>query len=551
MSNFNGIDLSQLTIKEQLASTGKSANTTILTYEQTLEKLKDLISDAGIKYVGQNLDNYSESDNAEIKKDKVYYRGKIEYYKENIRRLLLDNKIKVVGYTDKKTALISYQSASVDYSLYYYDNEYTTNDIDKMKEEDEAVEQRRHNKSYAKAWNDVIKRDKDIDDLVEELAYDTGGLKAISPLLNDNKVSDIFILSWNMIYVERDGLNRLYKATFRSHKEYLTFLEHFLAENGKKIDKGNNKVVDFEVYGNRGCGVDNVVTPRDTSLTIRIHPESHITLSKIMKFKGLNEEQSEFFRLILKGECNLIYAGLTGSGKTTTIRALLDEYIPQFKRRVMVCEDTQELFLENPHTLEFISYKHGDPKLAVPLQNLIFIALRQKPKYIIVGEVRAEEAQAAVEGMETGHSTIFTMHGGKPINCINRLVTKYLVAMPSLGIEVVERIIGEAVDYIAIQDNIPGIGRRITSISEISYDYEKRTIDIKTIFKFDFEINDYIRMSGLHPDKVSKMLARGVTYDELRNGKFYDWTDFSEYTERNGMTYKEKENHPYYQHIIG
>ena len=49
------------------------------------------------------------------------------------------------------------------------------------------------------------------------------------------------------------------------------------------------------------------------------------------------------------------------------------------------------------------------------------------PKYIIVGEVRAAEAEAAVEAMATGHSTHFTMHAGVPIDAVNRLVTKYLM----------------------------------------------------------------------------------------------------------------------------
>ena len=542
MAFSSSIDLSQQSIREQIAKTrGKSIESDVIGYREAVLNVKHQLTEDGTNYTGQNL---GTDESQEVLKNKEYAKEKIKYMREKIKTIVVNANWRVIGYDESSIGSLieTNQQQKPSPSDYFYENQYSTDDKDLQNEEDEVIERLKQNPNRVMPWNELVRKKKNIDDLVNELTADIAGFKALTPLFDDPKVSDIFILTWNMIYVERAGVNRLYKGTFRSQKDYLDFIEHYLGEVKKTIDRGANKIVDFEVFGNRGCGVDKSITPRDTSLTIRVHPESHITLKQIIDWGCMNDEKAEFFRLILKGECNLIYAGLTGSGKTTTIRALLDAYIPQLKRRAMVCEDTQELFLENPHTLEFVSFKHEKPELAVPLQQVIYTALRQKPKYIIVGEVRGEEAQAAVEGMETGHSTIFTMHGGKAINCINRLVTKYLTSMPSLGIEVVERIIGEAVDYIAIQDNIPDIGRKITSISEISYDYEKRTIQIKPIFKFDFEIEDFVRVSGLHEDKISKMLARGVTYKELKNGPFYNWTDDSNY---------QQENHPYDNHIIG
>lgn len=236
---------------------------------------------------------------------------------------------------------------------------------------------------------------------------------------------------------------------------------------------------------------------------------------QIVGWNVLTNEMADFLGMLIVGECNIIYAGLTGSGKTTSIRALLDYYVTKANKRMLVCEDTQELFPKNEHTLELVSVKSEDKALAVPLGNLIHTALRLKPKYIIVGEVRGEEAQAAVEGMETGHSTIFTMHGGNPWNIVNRLVTKYLMAMPSLGIDVVERIIGSAVDYVCIQDNIPGIGRRITTIAEINYSFEKRRVEMKTICRYDFRKKDFVWEGKVNPEKADKMLRRGIPFEQL------------------------------------
>ena len=117
--------------------------------------------------------------------------------------------------------------------------------------------------------------------------------------------------------------------------------------------------------------------------------------------------------------------------------------------------------------------------------------------------------------MATGHSTIFSMHSGTPIDAINRLVTKYLMQMPSLGVDVVERIIGSALDYILIQDDVPGIGRRVTSVTEVNFNYETRRVDLKTIVKFDFRQKDFIFPNKLSEEKAEKMLRKGITVEQL------------------------------------
>lgn len=107
------------------------------------------------------------------------------------------------------------------------------------------------------------------------------------------------------------------------------------------------------------------------------------------------------------------------------------------------------------------------------------------------------------------------MHGGEPVNIINRLVTKYLTAMPSLGIDVVERIIGSAVDYVCIQDAIPGIGRKMTILSEITYDFKTQRVDMKPIFKFDFATKDFKWLNPISEAKAEVMMRRGIKIEQL------------------------------------
>lgn len=354
-----------------------------------------------------------------------------------------------------------------------------------------------------------------ISTFIEEMVEEFAGYSILSDAFYDDEISDIFVIDWKTIYVEKDGENQKYWRTFRSPKHFEDVLNRFILNAGKQINMGDAKIVDFELYQDRGCATSPGVSPRDYSLTIRKHKEDHITKEQIVEWGVLTEQMSDFLGMLIMGECNIIYAGITGSGKTTSIRALLDYYVALSNKRMLVCEDTQELFPKNEHTLELVSVKHDDPKQAVPLGNLIFTALRLKPKYIIVGEIRGEEAKEAIEGAETGHSTIFTMHGGTAWNILNRLVTKYMMAMPALGIDVVERIIGSAIDYICIQDNIPGIGRKITSISEVNYNFETRRMELKTICRFDFRKKDFIWEGKISAEKADKMMRRGVAIEEL------------------------------------
>ena len=135
---------------------------------------------------------------------------------------------------------------------------------------------------------------------------------------------------------------------------------------------------------------------------------------------------------------------------------------------------------------------------------------------VLVGEVRGEEAEAAVEAAATGHSTSFTMHAEKPIDTVNRLVTNYQKAMPQLGSDIVERIIGEAIDYVAIQKNIPDIGRRVVSITEVNYNYEKGRVALKPIMAYNYETNDFEIVGDISQDVVDRMLGAGVKMNEIR-----------------------------------
>lgn len=443
--------------RDVLKSQRKTLKGVPRTFDEAMEDVREYVQLEITQEIAEKMRGRHSKDGI-VKQDKAFLRDKERTYRDIIEEAIDKNDIVVIGYEDR------------------------------MKE------------------------------FVDLMVAEFAGYSTLEKAFRDPDISDIFVINWNTIFVEKNGENVRYDVPFKSQRHAENVIKRFVQENSKQLDSGENKIVNFELYEDRGCAISPIIAQKGYSVTFRKHKEDHITLDDLLKGETLNQEIADLLGMFIDGEANIICAGITGSGKTTTIRALLDHSLENSGKRALVCEDTPELFLKNPHTLELCSFDSTDPNTAVSLRELVYTALRLKPKYIIVGEVRGEEAEAAVEAMETGHSTIFTMHAGHSYNAINRLVTKYLMAMPSLGTDVVERIVGSAIDYIFIQDNIPGIGRKISRLDEITYDFENKRAKVRNIFEFDFEKKDWVWNNDgwLDEEKISKMLRRGVPYETLK-----------------------------------
>lgn len=389
-----------------------------------------------------------------------------------------------------------------------------------IEEKDKKYLRETMNHYRTKIWNIVANEDMHVfnmttNELVETLLNELEGRDILEDAFQDEKVTDIFIYSWNKIYVERDGENELYLKKFRNEMHYNVFLTRLISEAESALNAGANKKADFELWGDRYCATHRSISPNGDSLTIRKHSESHIRLSHMLEAKVLDEKLARFFYLIIKGQTNFIISGITGSGKTTDLRAILDEYVVKLNRRVITSEDTRELFLENEQTLELLTFPSKEEETRVTQSDNIHTSLRLKPRYIVVGEVRGPEAEAAVEAAATGHSTIFTSHAIKEIDAINRLVINYQKAMPKLSSDIVESIISNAIDFIVIKKNIPGIGRKITSVSEVGYNEETRRIAINKIMKYNYKADTFDFVGTFSEEVLEKMYGSGVTTTEL------------------------------------
>ncbi|HIH00486.1 TPA: type II/IV secretion system ATPase subunit, partial [Thermoplasmata archaeon] len=168
------------------------------------------------------------------------------------------------------------------------------------------------------------------------------------------------------------------------------------------------------------------VTTRGASFTIRRFKEKPFTPVELIKYGTASPEIVAYLWLSVEHGESAIICGGTASGKTATLNAMA-LFIPP-GAKVVTMEDTREINLphENwiPGTTRSGAGERGpDGKAAgeIDMYDLVRAALRQRPNYIIVGEVRGKETYTMFQAMATGHTTYSTMHADSVKGMVNRL----------------------------------------------------------------------------------------------------------------------------------
>jgi len=172
------------------------------------------------------------------------------------------------------------------------------------------------------------------------------------------------------------------------------------------------------------------------SIVMRIlNPKSLISLEEL----GLREDLLKVFKKeIKKPHGMIIVTGPTGSGKTTTLYAILKE-IQNPEIKIITIEDPIEYHLEG------IIQTQVDPQKGYDFANGLRAIVRQDPDVILVGEIRdLETAQIAIQAALTGHLVLSTLHTNDAAGTVARLIAlgeKPVNIAPALNMAVAQRLV--------------------------------------------------------------------------------------------------------------
>ena len=204
---------------------------------------------------------------------------------------------------------------------------------------------------------------------------------------------------------------------------------------------------------------------KGSTYTIRRFRENPLTPIDLIKFKSLSIDMAAYFWLAIENGSSILFCGGTASGKTTALNAL-SLFIPS-THKIITIEDTREVSLPHKNWIAgttrqgFASSEDSKTGKDIDMFDLIRAALRQRPKVIMVGEVRGKEAYSLFQAMATGHTAYSTVHASTIHTLIQRLEN------PPIKLP---RALLTSLDIIVFQNaiNIGGKAvRRMTSVTEV------------------------------------------------------------------------------------
>ena len=164
------------------------------------------------------------------------------------------------------------------------------------------------------------------------------------------------------------------------------------------------------------------ITRHGSSLIIRKHIEEPIPPTQLVTWNVVNATLLAYLWLMLEYNSTLLIVGPTASGKTTLLQALLLLLPP--RSRIVTIEDTPELNLKHHENWDSLVTRYTYTKiegLDIDLYNLSKLALRRRPDYFVIGEIRGEEARIFIQAAASGHGALATFHSDSVISALYRL----------------------------------------------------------------------------------------------------------------------------------
>jgi archaeal flagellar protein FlaI len=246
------------------------------------------------------------------------------------------------------------------------------------------------------------------------------------------------------------------------------------------------------------------VSPKGGSFSIRRFREDPFSIVDLVEMGTLNEEIAAYFWLLIENRMTIAVMGGTGAGKTSTLNALASLIKPSMK--IVTVEEIPELNLHHENWVQLVareSYGLGIMKTGeVPLFDLVRTSLRYRPDYIVVGEIRGEEAFVLFQALATGHGGLTTLHAESLDYTVKRLTSPPMNVAPTY-IPLIN--VAAMVERVQLPNSAVGgmtFGRRIKSIMEV-IDYEK----YKTISSWN-PTNDSFAMNLRKSDQLKKIASR-------------------------------------------
>jgi len=331
---------------------------------------------------------------------------------------------------------------------------------------------------------------KDRDNLVKIIFDSIRKLDILQELIEDEEISEIMVNGYDRIFVEKKGSIFEWPKKFASKEKLDDVIQQIVSSCNRAVNE-SEPIVDARLPD--GERVNIVLSPPAVIgpiMTIRRFPKEVFTMEKLIENGSISAEAAEFLKSAVKSGYNCFVSGGTSSGKTTLLN-VLSEFIPRGER-VITIEDSAELQINSVDNLVRLETRNSNSSgcEAITIKDLIKTALRMRPDWVIVGEVRGAEVADMLQAMNTGHFSMSTGHANSSKDMITRLEAMYL-QNAEIPLESIRRQIASGIDImIHLERGENGI-RRVTEISEVT-SMEDKSIVLRKIFDTEISGSKYV-----------------------------------------------------------
>jgi pilus assembly protein CpaF len=353
--------------------------------------------------------------------------------------------------------------------------------------------------------------------IVRQIGDSVLGLGPLEPFVRDPEVTEIMVNNWDTIYVERAGKLYWTGTKFHDDQQLRRTIDKIVGKVGRRVDEASPYVDARLPDGSRVNAVIPPLSIDGPALTIRKFAADPYQADDLIEFGTMTSPVAQFLEACVRGRINVLVAGGTGAGKTTTLN-VISSFIPD-DERILTIEDAAELKLQQPHVIRLESRPPNiEGKGQITIRDLVRNSLRMRPDRIVVGEVRGAEALDMLQAMNTGHDgSVSTIHCNSPRDALSRLETITMMAGMELSNRAIREQIASALQLIVYQQRLKDGTRRFTHVTEVA-GMEGEVITLQDIFLFDFSagideegrFKGRLKSTGLRPKFLDKLAERGV-----------------------------------------
>ena len=332
----------------------------------------------------------------------------------------------------------------------------------------------------ARAPLNQIERERLVQALLDELT----GLGPLESLLRDDTISDILVNGPRRVFVERAGRLEPAGVRFDDDEHLMRVINRIVSRVGRRVDE-TSPMVDARLPD--GSRVNAIIPPLSLdgpTLSIRRFGASPLRARDLVALGSLTPLAMAFLGGCVRGKCNLLVSGGTGTGKTTLLNAL-SSFIPAAER-IITIEDSAELKLQQPHVVRLETRPPNvEGTGEITARELLRNSLRMRPDRIVIGEVRASEVLDMLQAMNTGHEgSLTTVHANSSRDALARLESMVGMAGLTLTEHATRQVISRAIHVVVHLSRGSDGRRRVISVAEIT-GLEGSTITMQEIFRFD------------------------------------------------------------------